>query len=74
MRYTGKLAGGALGLLLGFGPLGVRVELVSENHAERRPDRPESQEQTERSAGELTGISHGLSRCSRGADVALMQL
>ncbi len=40
MRYTGKLAGGALGLLLGFGPLGAALGVLLghqlDTYAERR--------------------------------------
>ena len=40
MRYTGKLAGGALGLLLGFGPLGAAIGVLVghqfDSYAERR--------------------------------------
>ncbi len=40
MRYTGKLAGGALGLLLGFGPIGAALGVILghqfDTYAERR--------------------------------------
>ena len=40
MRYTGKLAGGALGLLLGFGPIGAALGVLLghqfDTYAERR--------------------------------------